>query len=423
MKQTSFLLIKLPLIWQQRIFYWLSYSFAFSIPYPVGFNSTISILLLVAWLFFFQKKISRQKVKYVLAWSTLFLLAVAGLIFTQNFEEAFFRIQQKILLLLLPLVYITTSVDTKEESKGILASFLLGLSLACFVILIVATFRAFANGSTIYFFSKELVETKIIDLYPYILAILCLGSVIILAEHFLNKDILPNFFTVRVTGFLILFFTLIILLLGVKQLFFALVLVLILYTIRINNHKIYVALFIVFVGFTIAVATLPVLRERALEAFAEQDKPNPLDQNPEVAVPLNGIALRRAIWVCASDLVQENFWFGVGTGDAQDELQKSYVKHHFILAAKYNRFNAHNQYLQVILNFGFVGFFIWVISIGWLGYLQRKNSMLLALLGLLFFSMLTESMLETNKGVLAFSFLTLMAYYRSQQKLISISHA
>ncbi|MFN7604055.1 MAG: O-antigen ligase family protein [Bacteroidota bacterium] len=122
--------------------------------------------------------------------------------------------------------------------------------------------------------------------------------------------------------------------------------------------------------------------------------------------------MRRAIWVCAIDVIKNDLWLGVGTGDGQDALQESYLNRNFVLAGKYNRFNAHNQYLQVAINFGLIGLLSWLGVLIWLLYHQRRNWLLLTLITIFLFSMLTESMLETNKGVLTFSFLTVMANWR-----------
>jgi O-antigen ligase len=409
MQQQSFVFVKLSTWWQQQLFRWLSFAIAFSIPFPVGINSTLSILLALVWLAALPKVFSKQTLAEVLKWSCVFVLALFGLLLTSNFSEAFFRIQQKVLLLLFPLVYFTVPVEWRKESKGIFASLILGVLLACVICLAVAFTRYNATGSNVFFFSRELVESTVVDLYPYVLAVLCLGSIVILAEHILSRGVLPDFFSTRSSMLAILFLAVMVLLLGVKQLWIALALLMAVYTMRSKSRKIYVALVVMFTCVAIAVGTFPVLKGRIVEALSEQSKGNPLDDSPETGKPLNGVALRRAIWVCAMDVVKENPLLGVGTGDGQDALQKAYLNRNFILAGKYNRFNAHNQYLQVAVNFGVIGLVVWLGTMVWLIRGHRQNWMLLSLMGMLLFSMLTESMLETNKGVLAFSFLTVMA--------------
>lgn len=409
MQQQSFVFINLTTWWQQQLFRWLSFAIAFSIPFPVGINSTLSILLALVWLAALPKIFSRQIIGEVLKWSCVFLLALFGLLLTSNLSEAFFRIQQKVLLLLIPLVYFTVPADWLKETKGIFASLIFGVLLACVICLTVAFMRYAATGSSTFFFSRELVESTVIDLYPYVLAVLCLGSIVILAEHVFTKCVLPDFFSIRTSMLTILFLAVMVLLLGVKQLWIALAVLMAVYTVRAKSRRIYVALVIMFTCLAIAVSTFPVLKGRIIEALSEQSKENPLNDNPETGKPLNGVALRRAIWVCAMDVVKENPLLGVGTGDGQDALQKAYLNRNFVLAGKYNRFNAHNQYLQVAVNFGLIGLVVWLGAMVSLMRGHWQNWMLLSLMGLLLFSMLTESMLETNKGVLAFSFLTVMA--------------
>lgn len=412
MRQQALPLVKLSVLWQQRLFGWLSFAIAFSIPFPVGINSVLSILLALFWLVALPKNSPKQTIGEVLKWSVLFVLALVGLVLTSNFAEAFFRIQQKTLLLLMPLIYLTVSFEGEKQTKGIFASFIFGLILACGICLTSAFSRYAASGSTAFFFSKELVDSSLVDLYPYVLAVLCLGAIVILAEHALKQDVLPAFFSIKGSLVLILFLSLMVLLLGVKQTWIAFAVLMVMYAIRIRNRKIYMALIFMLTCISVGVSIFPVLRGRVIEAISEQDKTNPLNDNPETATPLNGVALRRAIWVCAIDVIKNDPWLGVGTGDGQDALQESYLNRNFVLAGKYNRFNAHNQYLQVAINFGLLGLLSWIGVLIWLLYNQRRNWLLLTLITIFLFSMLTESMLETNKGVLTFSFLTVMANWR-----------
>ncbi|EIJ39481.1 lipid A core-O-antigen ligase-like enyme [Galbibacter orientalis DSM 19592] len=63
---------------------------------------------------------------------------------------------------------------------------------------------------------------------------------------------------------------------------------------------------------------------------------------------------RVVIWENAIDIISENFFVGVGLGDANNELTKSYkINNNFYQLS--NKFNAHNQYLQILLQSGIVG--------------------------------------------------------------------
>ena len=153
-----------------------------------------------------------------------------------------------------------------------------------------------------------------------------------------------------------------------------------------------------------SIILIPTLKTKAEEVISGKENTIPLDQDASLGRTWNGIAMRKAVWTCSLDAIKKNFWLGVGTGDGQDELQSAYEKRQFYFASRHNRFNTHNQYLQTLVNFGLIGFTIWMISL-WFLYQHYKSSPLaIYLLGCLMFSMLTESMLETNKGVLSMAF-------------------
>ena len=148
---------------------------------------------------------------------------------------------------------------------------------------------------------------------------------------------------------------------------------------------------------------VPAWREKVMEV-KDRDRIQ-LDQDSSLGRNWSGIALREAIWQCAWDAIRARPWTGAGTGDGQQVLQEAYESRKFYFASQYNRFNAHNQYLQTGVVHGLLGLLVWLFAIGVLFYLSRSDWLFVSVLACLCFSMLTESMLETNKGVLITAFL------------------
>jgi len=89
-------------------------------------------------------------------------------------------------------------------------------------------------------------------------------------------------------------------------------------------------------------------------------------------------------------------------------LQKAYENRKFYFASMYNRYNAHNEYLQITLANGIPGLLILLSCIFYplLNY-RKKFSGNIYFLFLLLFAVvaITESILEVNKGIIWYSFL------------------
>jgi O-antigen ligase len=117
----------------------------------------------------------------------------------------------------------------------------------------------------------------------------------------------------------------------------------------------------------------------------------------------NSVNSREETWNAATQLIAEQGVFGTGSGDAQADLNTIYAKNGFELGVKENH-NAHNQYLQIIIESGLPGFLMFLLIIGiCLAYAWRQpDKKYLLFLIIFLFSMLTEAMLETQSGVVFF---------------------
>ncbi len=413
-------LFQIPIHLEQRIFLFLSVAISVSIPFQAIYNSIFCIALFVFWTFFMKKKFVWPQIKIIIAISILFWMALLGMLYTQNIEEGWFRLQQKSLLLLLPLVLGTTSLDWKNKLKWIMSFFVIGVVSACFICLVAAFKSAVQYHDFEKFFSHGLAGTT--DLYTYLLAIACLASILIIAEANLSKLEIHTLLINRVIAIsLISFLSVFILLLSVKQIIITWIIFIIAYSIRMNTNKWFLPITLT-AGLLLTVSSvllIPTLKEKMTEIIEGKDNTIPLDQDASLGKGWNGIAMRKAVWTCALDAIKNDLWIGAGTGDGQDKLQAAYENRQFYFASRYNHFNTHNQYLQTLVNYGIIGLIVWLASLVWLITKYRSNWLVVGLLGCMLFAMLTESMLETNKGILLMSFmLTISLFGKPDVKLV-----
>ncbi|PLX11946.1 MAG: hypothetical protein C0597_14255 [Marinilabiliales bacterium] len=119
----------------------------------------------------------------------------------------------------------------------------------------------------------------------------------------------------------------------------------------------------------------------------------------------NSITMRLELAKTGIDIIRENFWFGVGTGDVQDAFDKQYEMDESKLPFKY-RLRAHNMYITFFLSFGFIGFilifyFIFYPVLRLKGYRSYLFTVFFLIALLSFFN---EDTLETQIGITFFSY-------------------
>jgi O-antigen ligase len=123
----------------------------------------------------------------------------------------------------------------------------------------------------------------------------------------------------------------------------------------------------------------------------------------------NGLNTRIALWTCAVDEIKKRPIVGSGIGDVQDDLIKNYTSKNFYFAINSN-YNCHNQYLDVLLSNGIVGFgvFLFFLSYLLIKSIKDKNGILFGIVFVFSLACLTENVLGRNQGVVLMSLLISM---------------
>ena len=104
-------------------------------------------------------------------------------------------------------------------------------------------------------------------------------------------------------------------------------------------------------------------------------------------------------------IIKDNPIIGVGTGDIADAFANYYEETNSKLLPE-NRFRSHNQYLAITVAFGVVGLIVFLFSMFYPFFSDKKNRNYLyfVFLFIMALSMLTEDTLETQIGVTLFAF-------------------
>jgi O-antigen ligase len=373
----------------------------------------VIILLLLNWLIEGDFKAKSQAIfssKPALLFCFFYILHLTGLLYTENMDSGNFDVKVKLSLFLFPLIYASKPLQ-KEQLKPLFLSLLSGSLLCSFILLIRATCSFIKTHNSTCFFYEDFTANFI---HPSYLAMyLNLGITWLLIQLYKNTAVFGKF-SKSITVLLILFFSFILVLLSSKLGLITLALIyfvaLIVYSFK--NHVVGIIGLILAIVIGIGVVKfVPAITDRVETAIAAITSPTVNNADAE------STAVRMLIWKAANQVIAEHPILGTGTGDSKDELIKEYERRGMTGAA-HNQLNAHNEFYQVFVSLGLIGFIVFstqliaplIVSI------KEKNSIYTFFLIIIILNFLTESMLEREAGVLFYAFFNAVLCFTFFQK-------
>jgi O-antigen ligase len=410
----------------KSFFYLLSFGvFTFTLPIDklIGVNSVALLLLSVTWLADTTWKTKWQNIRkepYIIILVVWMLWMSVGILYTsaENRNWGWSILQRMLPMMAVPLIVLSTHPIHQVWQHRFFTIFLATLSGVLMFALGKATWIFLQTQKSSVFYNEELAGfVRISGIY---LAGLTATAMFLMTEYFIPR--LPK--KKQLYGWLWwAIFASVLLMLNIRM---AIGGVLIAYSVILIWKMGWKGIAISGVGIVVVVSLVwmnATLRTKFQEAISFNEKIILKDtQDHSLGREWGGRALRFAIWECGWDVVQENKWLGVGIGDAQTELTKSYFKNNFMFAAKYNaNYNAHNQFLETWIESGFVGLLLLLAIFGYLLVVavRDKNYLLFAFTLFMFLNCMTETYLQRQKGVTLFAFVTTMLLLK-QNKNISV---
>lgn len=376
----------------------------------------------IAYFFVTSVKAETFSFKNLLDSSTLFLgifflLHIVGLTYSENIDEAVRIVVLRLPLLLVPPFLFYSRFLGNHQRKKIEFTYatvciiagLIGLGYRLYYIY-------FINYNTNWLYNDNLVS--IFGLQAVYFGIyLCIASIFI-TKSLLDKEQTKKWLLIPAIALLCIFMFL----LASRAsliLFFLLNFIVVFYFGFRRNKKIIPVFMGVFamlllVVFLVFPTTIKRFKSIANIEFTFDKNPDYYHFGEELdESQWNGLNSRLAMWTAAFQTVGEQLIFGVGTGDKQDELRKTYEKLHFNLGLERN-FGTHNQYLEVLLMFGIVGLilFFLVLFIPIFRFLKEQNIISALIIAAFLVAFLTEDFLSRNQGVAIFAFF--YAYFASK---------
>lgn len=392
---------------------------AFSIPLFDRFAAMAIVLIMFNWVIEGKFKHKLQLVKqnkfrqYILYFSTIYFLYLIGALYSKDQYYAFSILQTKLSLLVFPLLFSTMDVSIlKDRKEKILNYYILGSFVTTMVLLVHSFYNFLETNSVDEFFYGNLSWYH----HASYMAMFLVFAIGILFHRIYSSEQKFTQTTQIINILLIVYFSFFVLLLSSKA---GIISVLIVFLSHIGfllyKKKYIIGILMVLIyalslwgssSFLSVTSKRLSLAQQAIERD-DQDK-NSTESTTE----------RIIIYQSALSIIKENVLLGVGTGDANNELQKFYKKNSYT-AAFNSKLNAHNQYLQTFIAIGILGFLVLISMFFFplIGALKKRNTIYILLLFLVGFNLLFEAMFERQAGVVFYAFFNgLLFFYMFSEK-------
>ncbi len=373
------------------------------------------ILLCLGWIFENYSeigKIVRSRSRYLLfatAFFVFYLWQIASMLYTSDLEMGWSNVFGRLSLIIFPLIFFMPGEKIRTNGFKLLRIF--AISTAAYVITCFgyALFRSIAIKNGIWSFNPHPAQYEWINyfygtdftysIHPSYLSMYVLISVFISFESWYDISLKKGF---RI-GWLILSVFLLssIYFISSRAAIIAAIIMISFYALNKiiilkKSRLIWLSIIV------ILILSLPLIRNNDRINFVIQGFSN------EKNFDLRKQDERIIVWESAIEIIKKNPILGVGIGDVRTELVKEYVQIGEYKLSK-QRLNAHNQFLEVFLEGGLIGFSMFLFILGFMIFIAINEKNLLY--GLFIIMMLVFFMFETTLYRLAGnSFFSLFAF-------------
>lgn len=378
---------------------------------PMILNNIAIIGLLIVSIFklkYYRRKFNMIEVIFVL----LFLLGVVSIFFAADKIATLKSLEKSLVFLAFPLIFSSIKL-TKKQLEKILILFALSTLIILSFAFILAIYNVVINGSVNIFNPENLVLENLlryhrlsntVGFHPTYLSIYTAFSIIILGSYLSqNFQIINNKLGILLIG------SLIILTCGLYALntfsvifavFLFLILVILFHSRRVN---------LIFLTVLASFGVMLIFYSKSRNNVDVNKLVNYEFYEPTTSVKWNSVNSRLALWDCAVEVITENAPFGTGKGNGRKSLVAKYENKGFVLGIE-RQYTSHNMFLTFGIELGFLGIILFLILIIQLFKISIKSKalILLGLTVLLCTVSLTEEVLELNKGIVFFSFFSLI---------------
>lgn len=337
----------------------------------------------------------------------LYLLHLAGMLWTSNTAFGWFDLQVKATLFVLPLLAMAIRTEVRVGRGPLLFVFALCNAVAVIICILAAAVRVI-KGSELSAAQEVFSSRWSLFLHPSYFAMYLLTAIAAWCLPPIDRW-LPASASRAVLAILCLG----VVLCGSKigwLLLGALFIVLIVLRWRDRAMR---GTLLCFAGASaIALLALVVLSPYAWDRVREMWRATTSSHADDATVTSSEV--RRLTWSTALDLIERDPLAGTGTGDIKDDLVRRYHELGFT-GAEAHRLNAHDQFLQTAACLGIPALLVLLAMIIVPAIFSWRDPFAVLFLLITAANWLVESMLEVQAGVVFFSFMALILSWTARE--------
>lgn len=398
----------------RRVFLYVSYAIAFSIPVYGRLLPPLILLLGLNWLIEgnyirnFTLIIKEKKRLLIFSFSLIYLLYLVGLSWSTDMKYGLFDLEVKLSLFLFPLFFATAALPLFDEAEfgHLIRLFALGCITGTLIFFGHACYNWFVDhhpGSFYYTDLSWFAHASYFSMY----LVFAVSNIL---YFFLVHRTVQGFWKKTIHVLMLLYLMVFIILLSSKAGLLILLAVILFYAaLLVFRYKRWYSgimfLAVALISLLIGLILLPHAAERISQAEKDISSKDTLQNSGK------STADRIMIWKASVNILKQHYLFGVGTGDVKDELMAEYRKENAIQALE-QKLNAHNQYIQTFLALGIGGLAILILMIFFPALKSFRNDdyIYFVFLIIIILSFAFESMLETQAGVIFYAFFNTLLF-------------
>jgi O-antigen ligase len=358
-----------------------------------------------------------------------FLIQLTGLLYTNDIHKAWSNLKIKSLLIAIPLCLAGSDFITEETRRKLMNPFCIAVFFAVLYCLGAAIYEFSITYDSSVFFYHQLVQP--FSQHAILFSVLVFISLLYLLENLGKRSIHQK----GVAILLAVVFTIFLLLLSSKLVIGLYLLYLVFYVILMIRQKKLrkTMLGLIIVSFTAAITLIIFTDNRIRERFSDLMRGHTqLAKRNEFSpgIYFNGVQFRLLHWRFVPEILDEqDAWLkGVSVGDAQHLIDQKYISSNMYVGEAYRHdkgflgYNAHNEFLQSLLQSGIIGLLSFIAICVCMVRLaiKKKNIELGFTVALLLALSFTESVFETQHFLFVFLFFPLFFYLPAPaQKILS----